>query len=461
MSEESSKKEETSIEFRSRVMDKISSTFCGAKWYNATIWLDWGKTTSCHHPPPHQIVVKEILKNPSALHNTAEKKDDRKLMLKGERPAGCEYCWKIEDIGPEMVSDRVFKTNIYNEDSLNNLATMNPNEDIDLKTMEVSFDRKCQFACSYCGPTFSTQWATEIKRNGPYKNLTDFHASNYGGDFDHEFPYENSPINPYIMAFWKWWPKLSKSLQELRVTGGEPMLSQDFWELIRFLENSKRDDMHFAVNSNLGLSNHYINKLIESSHKINNFHIYTSCEATYAQAEYIRDGLNYERYKNNIELIAQEGNFKSINIMMTINALSMFSTTDFMNQILKWKKKFGANRPTFTMNLLRFPSFMSVLTLPEHIKETVKHDLKNWLKENSNNPLVLPHEKESVERLINYLHRVQQGHINASSREAAQRDLKTFFEQYDKRRNKSLINTFPKEFTDWYQTIEQNQDKSF
>ena len=231
----SQKDKETSIEYRRRVMDPVSTTFCAAKWFNATIWLDWGKTTSCHHPGPHSIIIKDILKNPSALHNTAEKKDDRKKMLSGERPVGCEYCWKIEDMGPEYVSDRIFKTNIYSEDSIKEIANKNPDDNVDLKTLEISFDRKCNFACSYCGPTFSTQWANEIKKNGPYTNLKDFHGSNYGSDFDNEFPYENSPINPYVISFWKWWPRLSESLQELRVTGGEPMLSQDFWELIRFL----------------------------------------------------------------------------------------------------------------------------------------------------------------------------------------------------------------------------------
>jgi len=34
-------------------------------------------------------------------------------MIAGERPAGCEYCWKIEDMGRDAVSDRVYKSKIY------------------------------------------------------------------------------------------------------------------------------------------------------------------------------------------------------------------------------------------------------------------------------------------------------------------------------------------------------------
>ena len=432
-------------------MDKISKTFCGAKWNNATIWLDWGKTTSCHHPPPSDIIVKDILKNPAAIHNTIEKKEDRQKMLAGERPSGCEYCWKIEDMGPEYVSDRIFKTNIYQEEQLEKISREDPFNDFELKTLEISFDRKCNFACSYCNGKFSTSWLNDIKRFGPYTDLQDAYAGNY--ESRHEFLYEDSPINPYLMAFWKWWPKLSESLQELRITGGEPLLSQDFWELIRFLSKSKRCEMHFAVNSNLGASDIYIDRLIEASHKVSNFHLYTSCESMGAHAEYVRDGLDFERFKRNLEKTIELGRFSSVNIMMTINALCMFSITEFLNLILDWKVKYGASRPAFSLNMLRFPSFMSVLTLPDHLKETAKQDLNKWLKANRTNPLLHQHEIDSIKRLIDYLHKVQQAHKTASTVEIAQRDLRVFYDQYDKRRIKSILKTFPKEFTDWYLSI--------
>jgi hypothetical protein len=91
------------LEFRQQVLDPISSSFCAAKWYNATIWLGSGQTTSCHHPPSHAIDPAAVVTNPRALHNTDQKKADRALMLTGERPSGCEYCWKIEDMGRDAV----------------------------------------------------------------------------------------------------------------------------------------------------------------------------------------------------------------------------------------------------------------------------------------------------------------------------------------------------------------------
>ena len=98
------------LEFRQQQLDTKSASFCAAKWYNATIWLGSGQTTSCHHPPAHHVTEKEVIINPAALHNTRQKRDDRAKMLAGERPAGCEYCWKIEDMGRDAISDRVYKS---------------------------------------------------------------------------------------------------------------------------------------------------------------------------------------------------------------------------------------------------------------------------------------------------------------------------------------------------------------
>jgi len=115
---------ESDIDYRKRVLDTLSPSFCGAKWYNATIWLGSGMTTSCHHPPAHLVDSNEVLSNPKLLHNTEQKKADRAKMQAGERPAGCEYCWKIEDMERDAVSDRVYKSKIYRDADLSLLVVI-------------------------------------------------------------------------------------------------------------------------------------------------------------------------------------------------------------------------------------------------------------------------------------------------------------------------------------------------
>jgi len=142
------------LEFKQQVLDPVSASFCAAKWYNATIWLGSGQTTSCHHPPAHLIDVDKVNNNSRLLHNTDQKKADRQQMLAGERPAGCEYCWKIEDMDTNAVSDRVYKSKIYPIEALHEAVKTPVTDDVNLRTQKISFDRTCQFACYYCNLAF-------------------------------------------------------------------------------------------------------------------------------------------------------------------------------------------------------------------------------------------------------------------------------------------------------------------
>ena len=214
---------ETDLEYKRRVIDIKSESFCGAKWYNATIWLGSGQTTSCHHPLPHKIDAEAVLQHPPLLHNTPEKKEHRRLMQEGKRPSGCEYCWRIEDSSPIAISDRPYKSMIYSEDELNSAFETPYIFDVNLRTLEIAFDRTCNFACSYCNPAFSTTWVKDIKTNGPYTDLVSDGRNHFTHVHDSSQLYGFSDTNPYVESFFKWWESdLHKTLRELRITGGEP-----------------------------------------------------------------------------------------------------------------------------------------------------------------------------------------------------------------------------------------------
>jgi organic radical activating enzyme len=453
-----SKKEgESYQEYRERSVNSISPSFCGAKWYNATIWLGNGTTASCHHPPAHKIPLEEIAQSYKAIHNTQYKKLIRKQMLEGERPKECEYCWKIEDMGPDKVSDRVYKSVIYTDEELMDAKTkLGWTEDVDLRTLEIAFDPNCNFACSYCNASFSTTWQKDIKTYGPYQNLVSDGAGAFQHDGGHSMPYgKKNEGNPYIEAFWKWWEgDLQHTLRELRVTGGEPTMSQDFWKLMKWWENNKDCNVEFAVNSNLGQKDELFEELLKASHNIKSFHLYTSCETIGSHAEYIRDGLKWEKWITNIERMLKEGNVKSINCMMTINALCLFHITDFMDEMLRLKRTYKTSSPNCSFNILRFPSFQSIVTLPKEIREERANHIEKWINDNYDGGanFFLDWERDGMLRMVAYIREVETGHSHTSSLESRERDFKSFYIQYDIRRNKNFVETFT-ELRDWFESI--------
>ena len=102
---------DTSASDSKNMQDLLNQTgpgFCLAKWSQVTMHLGNGLTHSCHHPIPHKISLEELSQNPTALHNTEHKKQQRKDMLNGKRPKECDFCWRVEDNGE--ISDRALKS---------------------------------------------------------------------------------------------------------------------------------------------------------------------------------------------------------------------------------------------------------------------------------------------------------------------------------------------------------------
>jgi pyruvate-formate lyase-activating enzyme len=448
---------ETDLQYKRRVIDIKSASFCAAKWYNATIWLGSGQTTSCHHPLPHAIDVEAIKTNPSAIHNTPRKKEERRMMQQGERPAGCEYCWKIEDIADredasdEIISDRVYKTVIYEDGDLNEAFNTSAEQDVNLQTLEIAFDRTCQLACSYCNPAFSTAWVRDIHRNGPYTNLVSDGRNHFTHTHDSSQLYTINDVNPYVEAFFKWWESdLHKTLKELRITGGEPFMSGYTWRLIDWFQTNRgKSTTRLAINSNLGFEQDKLERLLDATEGIE-LDLYTSNESTSRHAVYIRDGLDWDQWVSNVTYLLDSKRLRGLHVMCTINALCLLSLPEFLWSIVELKKKYSKDSINFSLNILRFPSFQSPLILPIEMRKQYAEELQRF---NAVDGMYIhEYEYNQVGRLIDYLRTVESPHSGALSREILQRDFKNFYQQYDQRRDKDFRTTFP-QLAEWYDTL--------
>jgi len=377
-------------------------------------------------------------------------------MQNGDRPKGCEYCWKIEDIDRNNISDRVYKSKIFTNEALETAHTSDYNTDVNLKTLEIAFDRTCNFACTYCNPAFSSTWANNIKQKGPYVGMTTDGRNHFTHSHESAEPYKKNESNPYVEAFYKWWETdLHKSLDELRITGGEPMMSPNLWRLLDWIETQSdkmNPDMRIAINSNLGAKQSIIDRFKKKLKGFNNFHLYTSMEATHKQAEYIRDGLDYGDWFSNLLHMMVDKVPSEIHNMCTINALCLESLPEFLEKMVWLKSASKVYGPTlnYTLNILRFPSFQSPLVLPDDLRNKFKGDIQKFL---NNNVKHLEHmEVDQTQRLIDYLDVVKTPHAGAATQEKLQKDFKAFYSQYDKRSGKDFEKTFPI-IGEWYSGI--------
>lgn len=217
------------------------------------------------------------------------------------------------------------------------------------------------------------------------------------------------------------------------------------WKLIDWFKlNQGKSTTKLAINSNLSFETEKLQEFIDAIRPLPHVELYTSMEATGASAEYIRDGLDYEQWLSNVNLLLQSNTVKAVHVMCTINALCLPTLPALLDQLLELKHTYGRERVNFTLNILRFPSFQSALVLPDELRNEFRVDLATWLATNINNPLLQEHEVNHTQRLIDYLDVVKTPHSDTFEMPKLHNDFSEFYTQYDSRRNQNFARTFPK-----------------
>lgn len=477
-------------------LKKISKSMCYAKWAQASIHLTNGMTNSCYHPPLHNINLNAVKENPKALHNTEQKKQERLQMLKGERPEGCSYCWSIEDSGNR--SDRIYRSGEYwaqnaRSDIFDSLNT----GDINPRYLEVNFNRACNLKCMYCSPHLSTEWENSIVENGDFDiydnnfNPTkhnNLHALQEQGLLLGKIKQNN---NPYVQAFWKWWPELYKNLEVFRITGGEPLMDNNMFKVLDYIYNNPNTWLELSITSNFSpKSKILIDKFIKKIKKLEeiqiwedkerfnpgsgnhwyvnpalkNFALFISVDSVNEQAEYIRDGLDFKYMESNVYKFLNETYNTTVTFINTFNVLSVTKVEDFLKFILKlrqtyskenqglksipivdkWHKHpdykiYPRQRIWFDMPILRYPDWMSINILPNKY-ETYLIDSINFMEKHKNIENFVGFYDFEISKLRRNLKLMRE---KPTFLEIKRKNFYKFFLQYDNKRNKNFLNTFP------------------
>lgn len=433
-----------------------SSTMCLAKWLQSTVYLMNGYTHSCHHPSAHKIPLEELEKDPGALHNTEHKKKQRVIMLKNERPKECGYCWNIEDLPGDHISDRTYKSanTQWAYPHLDKVLDSGDGSNIYPSYLEVAFENTCNLKCMYCTPDISSKWMEEINQHGPYQgttyNVGDVQWLKQIG----KMPIPNKDHNPYVDAFWKWWPDLYQHLDTFRITGGEPLLSKNTWRVFEEIKKNPRKDLTLAINTNLQVPDHIIDRFIAEYNviapQIKAFEVYTSCEAAGPQAEYIRYGLNYVSFMRNVRKFLESTTVRDrLNFMVTFNMLSLSTFKTFISDILELRKEFNdkdeLNRLPMMISYLRWPQFQDVRCAPLDVKERFYGEILEFVSQHLDNESdqrpgrFYLEELDQIQRLGSYMMEPLDDNYQATQR----KDFQAFFPEYDRRKGLNFSETFP------------------
>jgi organic radical activating enzyme len=427
----------------------VSGSFCLAKWKQVSLHLTTGHTNSCYHPPLHRIPTEPLVDNPSALHNTAHKKQRRAEMMEGVKCTECNYCWNIEQNG--SLSDRHYRSGEpWAMEAFEDIVA-NPQADVNPSYVEVNFNHACNLKCSYCSPQFSSTWEQEAKEHGAYPTRTPHNdPAHFTGE---RKPIPNRESNPYREAFWRWWPDLYKDLKHFRMTGGEPTIDPNTYRVFDYVLENPKSDLHLNVTSNFSVDDRvfekyldYVKRLTQAPGTVEHFMQFVSLDTWGPQAEYIRHGLDFNLAINRVERFVQEvPERSSLTFIITMNNLSIIGLEQLLEYILYLRKTYTKTyqRIWFDTPLLYTPDWQNIQILPKAYEQCL-WDCINFMNDNLDE--MHGFKDYEVLKMRRDLQFMQKGTDNIERKRA---DFYRFFSEHDRRRGTNFEKTFP-EMTEFW-----------
>jgi len=414
----------------------IKHSFCAAKWLMVTMHFGMGENHSCYHPPIHRWKREEIDKDPSALHNTGHKIEQRKQMLNGEKPKECYYCFDMEAINPDVISDRKRFTNEpYAIERRAEILNAPYDKPINPSYLEISFANTCNFACSYCSPGQSSRWEQEVRKLGSYP--VEDHTVHK--DKMHDMLPEDD--NPYIDAFWRWLPDAYKDLRYLRITGGEPLATRNFMKLLDFIAVNHNPNLTLVVNTNLCVPEKNLKAFFTkattllNAKTIKGLEVYTSMDTWGPQAEYIRDGLDVKQWEDTVRRVSTTFHVP-IRIMVTFGLLSIFNFKTFVKKVIELRND-GIDI-MFNCARLVDPKHFDLRILPDSVDKYFE-DTNEFMKKYDE--LIKSVEKETWQMVYDFW-KSRKLTMTPVERDWRVDQFKKFTTEYDKRRERDFKSVF-------------------
>ena len=330
--------------------------------------------------------IQDIMSSPKNL----KLKED---MLEDRKPHNCSGCHLQEKDTKNLssISSRLY----YNRELANSfLKTSSP---FSLHHVDLRWTNHCNQACVYCGPGYSSKWATELGKT--------IKSDKQARDQVKKYVFNNV-----------------KNLKNVYLAGGEPLLINENRAFLKLLLE-KNPDVTIRVNTNLSSTG---TGVFQQLCQFKNVHWTISVESIEDEYEYIRYHGSWDDFLRNLKYIQTLNHKISFNMLYFIlNYKSIFNCVDLL-------QKAGFHENSFIIGPLYTPDHLNILNLPDEMLDKIKDTLNVKIAESS------WYLKNSYENILKYI-----------TTTPWKKDIKQFIKQtdiMDARRKNQWRLTFPKLF---------------
>jgi hypothetical protein len=341
-------------------MDYKSNTICVMPWIHLFIGTHgWTQTCCVSGTGEENIPVLEYALDVDSIEDLLlcnKLKIVRKKMIDGEWPEECSVCKNKEKTGIPSFRNAYNKEYSEYYDAIRNGLLKKPL----IRILDIRFSNRCNYKCRTCSGWNSSCWFT-----------------------DHNLLYKSIPIGDCLINHFddisfknKVYKVIQCGLEEVHFAGGEPLISDEHYEILELLVNSNLLSTKLYYDTNLCTLKHKQWDILLLWSKFRNIHLSLSIDGIGKKGEYIRHGLDYKNWKKNVFLIKSKK--KEIDFYVHF-VVSIFNIYDIVYHVKKIVSLNIVSLEHISFTYLEWPSYLCIQSLPYSFKKKVEKKIKRHI----------------------------------------------------------------------------------
>lgn len=323
-----------------------NKTFCILPWTHLQIEPS-GKVRTC-------CESKEVIGNVNStsldvIWNSDKLAGIRKDMLEGKVIPACNACYKKEELRRESMRvsfNRQLAHRIYKVDSTRSNGTV---EYFGLNYFDSRFNNLCNLACRSCHADYSSAWHDVAVSLG-LKNKNQKPLLIAG----------KTPTDVF--------DQIVQNLDELDIiyfAGGEPLINEQFYEILDLLIKKGRFNTKLLYNTNLTQLFFKKKSILELWKKFKHVSVGASLDAEGRRAEYLRPGTKWNEIVNNRKQMIEICPNVDFYISATTGMINALHIPEFHKS---WTTQGLIHPSDFNIQILFKPDYQSVSHAPDKLK---------------------------------------------------------------------------------------------
>ena len=375
--------------------------------------------------------------------NSNYMKDIRVKLMAGEEIPQCATC------NHKLLNAQVYRQH-FNKFYSNQIdeafekTNNNGETSMEVSSWDYRFSNLCSFSCRMCGDMLSSSWESENRKNG-----ADYETKNLWGRKDIKEQLKKFHDQQVVKEFTE--AVENKTVKEFYWCGGEPLMWKIHWTAMqRVVELGFADQVYARYNSNMSRITYFGKNLFDDVlSKFQDWQINASIDATGEIGEYIRTGLKYDEWLENMRYARKFTKHpRQLQLDLTVTLPGLFDLEN-MYELQKDLKIPLLCKKVFTFS----PDvYMSPLFLPRRLLNKIVMKVKEKYKDEKKNVFNMSF-LEGLNDLMN--HPTNDEKYDKQTCEQGWRDGKGQCETIDKRRGTDIKKILAKEpeVLEWWTSI--------